>query len=82
MKTKIIPITHYQLVSDDDDLKYIHVVNQSFERLIEIIADEKIFSHRKFRVVDWDNQKEVDYFEKVEKRFIRLLKYYLNPYKD
>lgn len=80
-KTKIKTKLCYYIDSDDPDLKNMFNKHENLEDIIINIADAKICKKVKFHVMNWNDKNQIDYYNKVKKRFIRLLKYYLYPNK-
>lgn len=71
---------YFYIESDDKDLIEHECGHySSLDDVYAAIARNKILGSEKFRYIDYDDEKEFEYYLKVEKRFLRLLKYYLDP---
>ena len=82
LKTQIKSATYYYVESNDEDLREYECGHHStWEDAVSTIVRNKMYGSERFRYVDWDNEEEYHYFTKVENRFLRLLKYYLDPNK-
>lgn len=78
--TRIKSKTVFYVESEDSDLDHCGYCD-TFEQCANSIATHKMYSKQKFSFIDYDNEEEFEYFQKVEKRFTRFLIHYLTKTK-
>lgn len=79
-KTQIKSKVVFYIESADKDLKHCGYYD-NLEQCAKSIASTKIYSSKKFKNIDWDNEEEFKYFIRVEMRFGQLLTHWLDPNK-